>query len=142
MSLNSEQMLPARVRGMRQMKELLGAEDAVLAELERILDEMYQRASQLHEELVNEEWLERKLQGLTGGIVDVAAWPEELLVEVMINRGNLSSIDSETVIAFLDKWLPAHLVYRIIYEQLLCAVNRHAAVWQDDEIMVLRQVVI
>lgn len=142
MSLNNEQMLPARVRGMRQMKELLEAEDTVLAELEGIFNELYQRATRLHEELVNERWLEERIQGITGGIVEVTAWPDELLAEVMINRGMLSSINSEAVAAFLEKWLPAHLAYRIVYGQLATAVNWHAAVWQDDEIMVVRQVVI
>ena len=58
MSLNNSQMLPARVRNMRQMNDVLNAEDIILAEIERIIDEMYQRASLLHEELINEpdEW--------------------------------------------------------------------------------------
>ena len=51
MSLNNSQMLPARVRNMRQMNDVLNAEDIILAEIERIIDEMYQRASLLHEEL-------------------------------------------------------------------------------------------
>lgn len=57
MSLNSEQMLPARVRKMRQMEDLLNVEDIILAEIERIIDEMYGAAALLHEELVNEAWL-------------------------------------------------------------------------------------
>ena len=40
MSLNSEQMLPARVRKMRQMEDLLNVEDIILIEIERIIDEM------------------------------------------------------------------------------------------------------
>ena len=54
-------MLPARVRNMRQMNDVLNAEDIILAEIERIIDEMYQRASLLHEELINEEWLSNPL---------------------------------------------------------------------------------
>ena len=45
MSLNSEQMLPARVRKMRQMEDLLNVEDIILAEIERIIDEMYGAAA-------------------------------------------------------------------------------------------------
>ncbi|MFQ7180641.1 Uncharacterised protein [Hungatella hathewayi] len=41
MSLNNSQMLPARVRNMRQMNDVLNAEDIILAEIERIIDEMY-----------------------------------------------------------------------------------------------------
>lgn len=59
MSLNNEHMLPAKCRSMRQMNELLDSEDIILAEIERIIDEMYERASMLHEELVNEAWLEK-----------------------------------------------------------------------------------
>lgn len=33
MSLNNSQMLPARVRNMRQMNDVLNAEDIILAEL-------------------------------------------------------------------------------------------------------------
>ena len=62
MSLNNSQMLPARVRNMRQMNDVLNAEDIILAEIERIIDEMYQRASLLHEELINEEWLGNNCQ--------------------------------------------------------------------------------
>ena len=35
MSLNNSQMLPARVRNMRQMNDVLNAEDIILAEIER-----------------------------------------------------------------------------------------------------------
>lgn len=38
MSLNNEQMLPAKCRSMRQMNELLDSEDIILAEIERIID--------------------------------------------------------------------------------------------------------
>ena len=66
MSLNSEQMLPARVRKMRQMEDLLNVEDIILIEIERIIDEMYGAAALLHEELVNEAWLKEKLDARTG----------------------------------------------------------------------------
>lgn len=78
MSLNNSQMLPARVRNMRQMNDVLNAEDIILAEIERIIDEMYQRASLLHEELINEEWLENKLSERTGAGVDVTGYAEKV----------------------------------------------------------------
>lgn len=142
MSLNNSQMLPAIVRNMRQMNDVLNAEDIILAEIERIIDEMYQRASLLHEELINEEWLEKNIQKITGGTVDVSINKNSLTVGISINKGELADIDSEKVIAFLNKWLPAHLAYNIIYEKLLSAKTYHAVIWQDDEIMTLRQVVI
>lgn len=140
MSLNSEQMLPDRVRGMRQMGELLDAEDFVLAELGDVIDGMFKRASFLHEELVNEAWLEGRLQEITGGSVNVATVEDTLAVEVTVNKGDLSSTDAGEIRAFLDKWLPSHLAYSITYEKLLAAVVCHAALWQDDEMIVLRQV--
>ena len=140
MSLNSEQMLPDRVRGMRQMGELLDAEDFVLAELENVIDGMFRRASFLHEELVNEAWLEERLQEVTGGSVDVVTVENALAVEITVNKGNLSGTDAGEVMTFLDKWLPSHLAYNITYEKLLTAVVRYAALWQDDEMIVLRQV--
>ena len=114
MSLNNSQMLPARVRNMRQMNDVLNAEDIILAEIERIIDEMYQRASLLHEELINEEWLENKLSERTGAEVDVTGYAEKLLAEIVLSVGELQHIDIPDVRKFLDKWLPAHLMYKII----------------------------
>lgn len=89
MSLNNSQMLPARVRNMRQMNDVLNAEDIILAEIERIIDEMYQRASLLHEELINEEWLENKLSERTGAGVDVTGYAEKLLAEIVLDVSEL-----------------------------------------------------
>ena len=140
MSLDDSHMLPDRVRNMRQLKDVLAVEKIILDEIEKNIDEMYIRASMLHEELVNEKWLEEHLHKITGGIVDVSKKKDVLFVEIVINRGRLSSRDENAVIRFLNKWLPAHLGYDIIYEKLLSAVNRHGIVWQDDEMMILRQV--
>ena len=108
MSLNNSQMLPARVRNMRQMNDVLNAEDIILAEIERIIDEMYQRASLLHEELINEEWLENKLSERTGAGVDVTGYAEKLLAEIVLDVSELQHIDMPDVRKFLDKWVPAH----------------------------------
>lgn len=114
MSLNNSQMLPARVRNMRQMNDVLNAEDIILAEIERIIDEMYQIASLLHEELINEEWLENKLSERTGAGVDVTGYAEKLLAEIVLDVSELQHIDMPDVRKFLDKWVPAHLMYKII----------------------------
>lgn len=114
MSLNNSQMLPARVRNMRQMNDVLNAEDIILAEIERIIDEMYQRASLLHEELINEEWLENKLSERTGAGIDVTGYAEKLLTEIVLDVSELQHIDIPDVRKFLDKWVPAHLMYKII----------------------------
>lgn len=140
MSLNNEQMLPARVRSMRQMAEVLAAEDIILAELERVIDECYVRAADLHEELVNEEWLEERIRKITGGIVEVTALKDTLQVDVAVNKGDLSGTDSTAVIQFLEKWLPAHLAYGVTCEKLLGTVNRYAAIWQDDEAITVKQI--
>lgn len=114
MSLNNNQMLPARVRDMRQMKDVLNAEDIILTEIERIIDEMYQRTSLLHEEIINEEWLKRKLSERTGAGVDVTGYAEQLLAEIVLNVSKLQHIDMPDVRKFLNKWVPAHLMYKII----------------------------
>lgn len=115
MSLNNEQMLPERVRKMRQMEDLLNAEDLVLAQIERIIEEMYAQAALLHEELVNEEWLEAKLLELTGSVTEVTGDAENLLVDVLMDVSEMDDLELEDVRAFLDKWLPAHLQYRLRY---------------------------
>lgn len=114
MPLNNNQMLPARVRNMRQMNDVLNAEDIILADIERIIDEMYQRASLLHEELINEEWLENKLSERTGAGVDVTGYAEKLLAEIVLDVSEVQHIDMPDVRKFLDKWVPAHLMYKII----------------------------
>ena len=114
MSLNNNQILPERVRNMRQMSDVINAEDIVLEELERIIDEMYQRASLLHEELVNEAWLERKLEEKTGADVKVTGYAEKLLVEIVFEISKIPYIDMANVRAFLNKWLPAHLMYSLM----------------------------
>lgn len=115
MSLNNSQMLPARSRDMRQMKDVLNAEDIILAEIERMIDEMYQRASLLHEELINEEWLENKLTEKTGAEADVTGYAQKLLAEIILNVSELQHIDLPDVRKFLNKWMPAHLMYKIIF---------------------------
>lgn len=114
MSLNSEQMLPARVRKMRQMEDLLNVEDIILAEIERIIDEMYGAAALLHEELVNEAWLKEKLDAQTGADTTVEADADKLLATITLDVSKIVGVDMKDIRAFLDKWLPAHLRYRVI----------------------------
>ena len=114
MSLNSEQMLPARVRKMRQMEDLLNVEDIILIEIERIIDEMYGAASLLHEELVNEAWLKEKLDARTGADTTVEADADKLLATITLDVSKIVGVDMKDIRAFLDKWLPAHLRYRVI----------------------------
>ena len=114
MSLNSEQMLPARVRKMSQMEDLLNVEDIILAEIERIIDEMYGAAALLHEELVNEAWLKEKLDAQTGADTTVEADADKLLATITLDVSKIVGVDMKDIRAFLDKWLPAHLRYRVI----------------------------
>lgn len=114
MSLNSEQMLPARVRKMRQMEDLLNVEDIILTEIERIIDEMYGAAALLHEELVNEDWLKEKLDARTGADTTVKADADKLLTTITLDVSKIVGVDMKDIRAFLDKWLPAHLRYRVI----------------------------
>ena len=140
MSLNNNQMLPTRTRNMRQMKDVLNAEDIILAEFERVMDEMYQRASLLHEELVNEAWLEKKLEDITNGIVYVQKEPGTLRIAIDLNVGSLGSQKAAEVVAFIEKWLPAHLAYTVTYERLLEAKNYITCLWQHDEVFILSEV--
>ncbi len=117
MSLNNNQMLPARVRNMRQMKDVLDVEDIILAEIERIMDEMYQRASLLHEELVNEVWLESRLSGKTGADVSVAADAERLFVTITLDTNKVGLLDIKSIREFIEKWLPAHLAYQLVLQR-------------------------
>lgn len=114
MPLNSEQMLPARVRKMRQMEDLLNVEDIILIEIERIIDEMYGAAALLHEELVNEAWLKEKLDARTGADTTVEADADKLLATITLDVSKIVGVDMKDIRAFLDKWLPAHLRYRVI----------------------------
>ncbi len=104
---------------MRQMHELLDAEDIVLAEIEKIIDGMYSKASLLHETLVNEDWLEERLSDMTGMDVHVISHAaDELMVEFVLDTSGIPtpSTDMESLECFVDKWLPAHLKYRVVLE--------------------------
>lgn len=122
MSLNNNQMLPERIRNMRQMNDVINAEDIVLAEIEQIIDEMYRRTSMLHEELVNEAWLKSKLEERTGAEVEVTGYAEKLLVEIIFEISKIPYIDMFDVRKFLNKWLPAHLMYSMMI-LLSCCVS-------------------
>lgn len=137
--LNDSHMLPERVRNIRQMKDVLDAEDLVLTEIEAAINEMYQRAELLHEELVNEAWLEENLGRIVDGAVTVGKQPEELLVNVLIQKGVLTGINETAVLDFLNKWLPAHLAYDVLYEKILSTVHYIGMIWQDDELMIVRE---
>lgn len=140
MSLNNKQMLPDRIRNMRQMSELLNVEDIVLVEIEQMVNEMYQRASLLHKERINERWLEEKLGKLVDGTVDVKKEEGKLSVEITLNTGKIAILYGEDVIRFIEKWLPAHLAYHVISEKTLKAEVYFSCLWQDDEIMILKEV--
>lgn len=99
---------------MRQMEDLLNVEDIILAEIERIIDEMYGAAALLHEELVNEAWLKEKLDARTGADTTVEADADKLLATITLDVSKIVGVDMKDIRAFLDKWLPAHLRYRVI----------------------------
>lgn len=114
MSLNDSHMLPDYIRSMRQMGDLLAAEDVILAEIERIIDGMYRRASLLHEELINELWLERRLEERTGAKAEVNAEAGRLLVTILLNISEVYAVDMKDIRTFINKWLPAHLKYQFV----------------------------
>lgn len=142
MSLNNEQMLPARSRNMRQMNELLNAEDIIIEEIESIIDSMYERAAMLHEELVNEAWLEHRLNELIGGTLFVEKCEGQLKIHIDINVGKLNGEKEELVIGFLNKYLPAHLAYEIVYEKDVQGTTFYAAIWHEMEVFEIRQVMV
>ncbi len=113
MSLNDSHMLPERVRSMRQMNDILTVEDALLAEVWKILDVMYQREAMLHEELVNEAWLENKLSARTGADVKATGYADKLQAEIILTVNENIVLDMQDIRDFLNKWLPAHLKYKI-----------------------------
>jgi len=133
-------MLPERVRTMRQMQEVLNVEDMILLEIEETIDTLYDRASLLHEELVNESWLENKLGQLTGYLVSAEKCKDQLKVNFSISTDKIGKAKEAITLAFIDKWLPAHLAYDIVYEKSITARNYLAAMRQEDEIIVIREV--
>lgn len=114
MALNSINMFPDWVRKIRQIGETLDAEQSVLDELEIIIDDIYQRLSLVHEELVNEAWIEDRLAEITGAENEVVADEETLLVKVFTDISKINYFDKKKVLDFLKKYVPAHLMYRLI----------------------------
>lgn len=123
MALNSINMLPDWVRKIRQIGETLDAEQSVLDELELIIDDIYRRLSLIHEELVNEKWLEDRLKEITDSESTVIADEKELLVKFFVDISERNNFDKNKVLDFLKKYVPAHLMYRLIlvikYKSLL-----------------------
>lgn len=140
MSLSSCNMLPERVRNMRQMKDILHVEEMVLGEIEQILEEMYQRASLLHEELINEEWLERRLAERTHASAYVKSYADRLRVEILLDISRQNDLNMQDVRRFINKWLPAHLAYEISSQTCIQSTVHFAAIFQYDEILTVRQV--
>ena len=68
----------------------------------------------LHEELVNEAWLKEKLDARTGADTTVEADADKLLATITLDVSKIMGVDMKDIRAFLDKWLPAHLRYRVI----------------------------
>lgn len=111
--LNHEQMLPVKIRSMRQMGELLDAEDLILVEFEEAIGELYEIWEGLKEELVNEPWLKEKLSVLTGSDVTVIGDADHLAVDISMDVSALGEIPLEQVRSFLQNWLPAHLRFQL-----------------------------
>lgn len=123
MALNSINMFPDWLRKIRQFGETLDAEQSILDELELIINDIYRRLSLIHEELVNEKWIEDRLAEITGAENEVAADEETLLVKVFTDISKIDYFDKKKVLDFLEKYVPAHLMYRLIlvikYKSLL-----------------------
>lgn len=117
MGLNNSQMLPDRVRKMRQMEDILQVEENALELLAERIDKLYQRASRLHEELINEKWLETELEERTGAETKVIGTAEELLTSFFLDVSDVLFVDLKSIRKFIEKWLPAHLRYQIILLQ-------------------------
>lgn len=140
MPLNNKQMLPDRTRNMRQMQDVLQAEDVLLTLIEQEIDGVYKKASLLHKELINERWLEKKLAELTGGNVQIGKENGVLLVEITLNTGKIKVLREEEIISFINKWLPAHLAYHVTCKKDMWGEYAFFCLWQNDEIMTLREV--
>lgn len=113
MALNSINMFPDWLRKIRQFGETLDAEQSILDELELIIDDIYRRLSLIHEELVNEKWIEDRLAEITGTENEVVADEETLLVKVFTDISKIDYFDKKKVLDFLKKYVPAHLMYRL-----------------------------
>lgn len=139
--LNNRKMLPEKIRAMRQMSELLQSEEIVLNCIEAIINDFYERAVILKEELINEEWLEEKLMQIIGDTtVQIRKVENQLWIEVVLCNKRLSISKSKNVIAFLERWLPAHLGYDVTCQKDIVLYDNRVCIWQDDETIVMREV--
>ena len=98
-------------------------------------------------------WMEEYLGKMTGLDVQVedcndpgmhgyvAGHPNRFSV-VVAARGTLPEDKVGVLKGLLDKVKQSHTVYDIVYENMLVAQSYFGAVWQDDEVFILRQVVI
>lgn len=80
------------------------------------------------------------MEEITGSPIGVHKLKDELFVEIALSGFREDLEKADEVNKFINKWLPAHLAYKLLYEKLLAGSKYLAAIWQDDEILILRQV--
>lgn len=122
MPLLDENMLPKRVRTMKPMDDLLQAEEVMLELLELYIQQMLADASVNNNKPLTKEAVESIATSVSHNPAHVDEFPDELTIHIVISRNNGKMVDRETIINTLDRLLPAHLRYRVVF-QLQCSVG-------------------
>ena len=64
--------------------------------------------------MINEPWLETRLEERTGAEAEVYADAGRLLVTILLNISEVYAVDMKDIRRFVNKWLPAHLKYEFV----------------------------
>lgn len=63
-------------------------------------------------------------------------------LEIQILALDVTDVVHKQFMAYLDRVLPAHIAYVIVYENYMKGITYMSAVWQDTEVLEVRQVVL
>lgn len=122
MALNSNFMLPKRVREMAQMADLLQSEQQMLDRLYMIIQELFAQGSINNNTTLTKAELERICTLLTGCECRVDEFAEKLTIHICVKRNSGRPVSIRTLIDGIKTLIPAHLKYDIVME-LAAAVH-------------------
>lgn len=114
MAVNDENMLPLRVRKMRQMEDLLQAEQIMLDIIEGIIRDMIQESTFLTAETVTPAFLKKLVAELFRVECDIVEFPENVMIKIRLHIKDKEPDEQLLNIEKTNQYIPAHL--KVLYE--------------------------
>lgn len=114
MAVNSENMLPLRVRKMRQMEDLLQAEQIMFDIVEGVIRDMIQESTFLTAETVTPAFLKKLVEELFQVECQVVEFPDCVTVKIRLHIKDKEPDEPLVNVEKTNRYIPAHL--KVLYE--------------------------